>query len=276
MSASLNPEESEEYARIIDAILATADLATITRKKVRQGLEKALGGKDLSSQKLAIKALIEARFDAISTQPSGADTIPTPSSASTKKELAATNGHGSNNEDADADGEIEVSFPIGEPAKKRKRYSSDLEDADARLAAELQAQENRMARGRSTRGGGVAKPKKKVSKKKSDKKVRAGDDSDVDASEDSGTPKKRKAGGGFQKEFNLSYPLAELVGTSQLSRPQVVKKLWEHIKANELQDPKDKRQIICDDKMQAVFKQNRVDMFQMNKLLGNQLYPLEE
>jgi upstream activation factor subunit UAF30 len=160
--------------------------------------------------------LIEARFDAISTQPSGADTIPTPSSASTKKELAATNGHGSNNEDADADGEIEVSFPIGEPAKKRKRYSSDLEDADARLAAELQAQENRMARGRSTRGGGVAKPKKKVSKKKSDKKVRAGDDSDVDASEDSGTPKKRKAGGGFQKEFNLSYPLAELVGTSQV------------------------------------------------------------
>ena len=66
-----------------------------------------------------------------------------------------------------------------------------------------------------------------------------------------------------------------LTGT-QLSRPQVVKKLWEHIKANDLQDPNDKRQIRCDDKMQAVFERSRVDMFQMNKLLGNQLYPIEE
>jgi len=62
----------------------------------------------------------------------------------------------------------------------------------------------------------------------------------------------------------------------QLSRPQVVKKLWEHIKANDLQDPKDKRQIICDEKMTAVFKQAKVDMFQMNKHIGNHLYPVEE
>jgi len=56
----------------------------------------------------------------------------------------------------------------------------------------------------------------------------------------------------------------------------VVKKLWEYIKGNELQDPSDKRQIMCDEKLQAVFKQSRVDMFQMNKLLGHQLYPIEE
>ena len=62
----------------------------------------------------------------------------------------------------------------------------------------------------------------------------------------------------------------------QLPRPQVVKKLWEHIKANDLQDPSDKRQIICDEKMHAVFKQAKVDMFQMNKLVGNHLYPVEE
>lgn len=56
----------------------------------------------------------------------------------------------------------------------------------------------------------------------------------------------------------------------------MVKKLWEYIKANELQDPKDKRQIRCDEKMQAVFKTGKVDMFQMNKLLGHQLYPIDE
>ncbi|KAF9765181.1 RNA polymerase I upstream activation factor complex subunit Spp27 [Fusarium sp. DS 682] len=62
----------------------------------------------------------------------------------------------------------------------------------------------------------------------------------------------------------------------RLSRPQVVKKLWEHIKANNLQDPNDKRQIICDEKMQAVFKQAKVDMFRMNKDIGSHLYPVGE
>lgn len=62
----------------------------------------------------------------------------------------------------------------------------------------------------------------------------------------------------------------------QLSRPQVVKKLWEHIKANDLQEPEDKRQIRCDERMQAVFKMPSVNMFKMNKLIGEHLYPLEE
>ena len=55
-----------------------------------------------------------------------------------------------------------------------------------------------------------------------------------------------------------------------------MKKLWEHIKGNDLQDPNDKRQIRCDEKMQAVFKQARVDMFQKKKLIGNHLYPVDE
>jgi upstream activation factor subunit UAF30 len=62
----------------------------------------------------------------------------------------------------------------------------------------------------------------------------------------------------------------------QLSRPQCVKKIWEYIHAHELQDPADKRQIRCDDKMQLVFKQDKVHMFTMNKLLGKQLYDVEE
>lgn len=62
----------------------------------------------------------------------------------------------------------------------------------------------------------------------------------------------------------------------QLSRPQVVKKIWKHIKALDLQDPTDKRQIRCDDKMQQVFKQDVVHMFTMNKLLGKHLYDVEE
>lgn len=55
-----------------------------------------------------------------------------------------------------------------------------------------------------------------------------------------------------------------------------MKKLWEHIKAQDLQNPNDKRQIFCDEKMRAVFKHEKVDMFQMNKLVGSHLYPVDE
>lgn len=44
-------EERASYTRIIDGILADADLETVTRKKIRQGLEEAID-KDLSEQKV--------------------------------------------------------------------------------------------------------------------------------------------------------------------------------------------------------------------------------
>ncbi|KAI0175506.1 SWIB-domain-containing protein [Hypoxylon sp. FL1284] len=287
MTSPLTAEEEARYTEVIDGILATADLETVTRKKIRVGLETAIGGKDLSDQKNAIKALIEERFDAISSAappPSSAVPEPepepepdsTPLHSSPKRQANGYDEHSGDAEnDANGD-EIKVSVPP--PRKKqRKEKSEDTEDADAKLAAMLQAQENQ--RTRATRGGGKpkapVKKKKAAPRKKSDKKVGPDDDSDVEASEASaGRP--RKAGGGFQKPFNLSFPLAELCGETQLSRPQVVKKLWEHIKGNQLQDPSDKRQIRCDDRMQAVFKQTKVDMFQMNKLVGNHLYPVDE
>lgn len=55
---------------------------------------------------------------------------------------------------------------------------------------------------------------------------------------------------------------------ARLSRPQVVKQLWAYIKAHELQNPANKRQIVCDAGLRAVFGAERIDMFQMNKVLG--------
>lgn len=276
MSQSLTAGEEIRYTEIIDRILTTADLETVTRKKIRLGLQAELGGKDLNEQRDAIKALIEQRFDAISAAAAPADAVVSDSNAPLSPANGYSNGHDAAGDDIEVNGgEIKVSIPP--PKKKhRKEESVDTEDADAKLAALLQAEENQ--RTRTTRGGGAkAAPKKKkpAPKKKSDKRVRPEDDSDVDGS-DEPSPKKRKAGGGFQKPFNLSYHLAELCGEPQLSRPQVVKKLWEHIKENQLQDPSDKRQILCDERMQAVFKLSKVDMFQMNKLVGNHLYPVEE
>jgi upstream activation factor subunit UAF30 len=52
---TVTTEELERYTAIIDNILETSDLETISRKKIRQGLEDALGGQDLSEQKVCTR-----------------------------------------------------------------------------------------------------------------------------------------------------------------------------------------------------------------------------
>jgi upstream activation factor subunit UAF30 len=77
--------------------------------------------------------------------------------------------------------------------------------------------------------------------------------------------KKRKAGA--QPPFRLSDELAAVVGKSILPRPQVVKGIWAYIKANNLQNPNDGREIICDDLLKAVMKKEKVTMFNMNQFI---------
>lgn len=83
----------------------------------------------------------------------------------------------------------------------------------------------------------------------------------------SDAPKKKRSGNSgsaFNKTWQLSEQLALVTGETELSRPQVVKQIWVYIKEHDLQDPKDKRKIICDDNLQAVFGSKRVNMFSMN------------
>lgn len=65
-----------------------------------------------------------------------------------------------------------------------------------------------------------------------------------------------------------SEPLAALLQVPKMSRPQVMKHLWIHIKANSLQDPSNGQEIICDDKFKAVFGVEKINMFKMSKELG--------
>lgn len=56
-----------------------------------------------------------------------------------------------------------------------------------------------------------------------------------------------------------------------MSRPEVVKKLWDYIKANGLQDPADKRRVNADAKLRPVFGKDAVTMFEIAGLVGHHL-----
>lgn len=54
----------------------------------------------------------------------------------------------------------------------------------------------------------------------------------------------------------------------KMARPQVVKQLWVYIKANDMQNPANKKEIVCDEKFRAMFNVDKIDMFKMNKVLS--------
>jgi DNA topoisomerase-1 len=82
----------------------------------------------------------------------------------------------------------------------------------------------------------------------------------------------KKAAPRAQKAYTLSKELQAVTGEKELSRPEVTKKLWDYIKANKLQNPKNKREIIPDDKLAKVFGSKKpIDMMQLAKTLGPHL-----
>lgn len=73
----------------------------------------------------------------------------------------------------------------------------------------------------------------------------------------------------LSKPMNLSADLEAVVGKGPMARSEVTKKIWEYIKKNDLQNPKNKRNILADDKLKAIFGgKAEVTMFEMTKLVS--------
>lgn len=74
------------------------------------------------------------------------------------------------------------------------------------------------------------------------------------------------------KPMTISSDLAEVVGAGPMPRSEVVKKLWEYIKKNNLQDAANKRNINADANLKKVFGgKDTVSMFEMTKLVSAHL-----
>ena len=111
-----------------------------------------------------------------------------------------------------------------------------------------------------------APPAKKVAAKKAApaKKVVA----TKPAAKKAAPAKKRTPNAAFMKPLTLSAALSAVVGDKPLPRTEIVKKLWDYIKAKNLQDKVNKRLINADEKLRAVFGKAQVSMFEMAGLIG--------
>ncbi|KAJ6497720.1 hypothetical protein C8R45DRAFT_137348 [Mycena sanguinolenta] len=254
------------------------DLATISAKRVRKQLQlidPSLSPDFLKEHREAVDIVIARVFEKVQGSSGSQDSEEEEPLAPGSRRRRQTPDEGYSvpkEEDTDVEG-------TPPPAKKAKK-AAKRELSDAELARQLSTEIN----GRTRRSNGKPKtpvangtPKKRKTKAKSAAMVDTDDDSD---SNEGKRPSKKSgdggsARGGFAKPYLLSEPLATVLGTDSLSRPQVVKQLWIYIKANGLQNPDNKREIICDTALRPVFNVDKIDMFKMNKVLGQHLHELE-
>ena len=81
----------------------------------------------------------------------------------------------------------------------------------------------------------------------------------------------KKPNAALMKPLQPSKELAAVVGSNPIPRGEVVSKMWDYIKKNNLQNPENKREILADDKLEPIFGKKKVTMFEMNKHLAQHL-----
>jgi upstream activation factor subunit UAF30 len=108
-----------------------------------------------------------------------------------------------------------------------------------------------MAKAAKKKAAKKAPAKKKVAKKAPPKKKSA-----------------RKPNAAFMAALNPSSALAEVIGNKAMPRTEIVKKIWDYIKKNNLQDKKNRRMINADGKLRPLFAKDQISMFDLAKIVS--------
>lgn len=112
-------------------------------------------------------------------------------------------------------------------------------------------------------------PKKAVATKAPAKATKAAAPKKTTAK--SATKPARKPNAAFMAPLTPNDTLAGVVGSKPLPRTEIVKKVWDHIKKNDLQDKKNRRMINADDKLKPLFGKAQISMFELAKIVNNNI-----
>jgi upstream activation factor subunit UAF30 len=80
---------------------------------------------------------------------------------------------------------------------------------------------------------------------------------------------KRKPNAAFMAALTPSAALAAVIGSKAIPRTEIIKKIWDYIKKNKLQDSKNKRMINADEKLLVLFAgKKQISMFDLAKIVS--------
>ena len=125
---------------------------------------------------------------------------------------------------------------------------------------------------KATKKKATKKATKKVAKKATKKKATKKVAKKAKATKKKAKKKtKRKPNAAFMRALKPSSELAAIVGSAPIPRTQVVKKIWIYIKKHDLQNPKNRRNIIADAKLRPLFGKKEITMFELTKIVNQHL-----
>ncbi|RME16609.1 MAG: hypothetical protein D6797_04165 [Bdellovibrio sp.] len=158
-------------------------------------------------------------------------------------------------------------------AKKKAKKKATKKKATKKKATKKKATKKAVKRATKARATKKKAAKKATKKKATKKKATKKKATKKKATKKRATKKKtkRKPNAAFMKPLTPSSALAAVIGSKAMPRTQVVKKLWQYIKKNKLQDSKNRRNINADAKLRPIFGKNTVTMFEMTKLVNKHL-----
>src|SRR6476659_6929118 len=111
----------------------------------------------------------------------------------------------------------------------------------------------------------MAKATKKAAKKAAKPAKKAAKKAPAKAA---GKKSARKPNAAFMAPLTVSGQMAEVVGSKPLPRTEIIKKIWDYIKKNNLQDKKNRRMINADSKLKPVFGKDQISMFELAKVVN--------
>ncbi|XP_069139617.1 uncharacterized protein [Argopecten irradians] len=231
-----------EMRTAVKDMLKGADLSTLSAKKIRLKLQEKFDT-DLSERKKEIDALVMELLD-----------------EEEEEEEEDDKSNGKEEEKAQEESEEEEEEEEEEePPRKRPKSQRQIENEslgevtdgmdDEEIARQLQEEETGPRRSSRTPKR-PPKPSKRSKESKGDGE---------------------RKGKGYGKPCLLSPALANIMGTDQMPRCDVVKKMYDIAKEGNLLDPKNKQYMICNDDLFKVFGKRRVRMFGMMKHLGDHI-----
>ena len=113
------------------------------------------------------------------------------------------------------------------------------------------------------------KAAKKVAKKAAPKKAAPKKVAKKAAKKAPAKKSARKPNAAFMAPLTASPALADVVGGKPLPRTEIIKKIWDYIKKNKLQDNKNKRMINADAKLKVLFGgKTQISMFELAKVVS--------
>ena len=79
----------------------------------------------------------------------------------------------------------------------------------------------------------------------------------------------RKPNAAFMAPLSGSPALADVIGSKPMPRTEIIKKIWDYIKKNKLQDSKNRRMINADAKLKVLFDgKTQISMFELAKVVS--------